>query len=144
MSEEYTLRIAPEGVDARTATAKELSLGMDHPSLKVKARQNPKHFDTIPYKFESEPAVGTTNLLVLEHGYKYRPTSLCQFSDDAETYDLLPAIYEVDVPSGVLKQFRCNCDDKYLYIFLRREGASANLNGRTFYFKYSIYADAPD
>lgn len=141
---EYTLRIAPDGVDAKDGDAKELSLVTDHPSLKVKSRQNPKHFDTVIYTFRSEPPEGDTNLVVIGHDFKYKPMSLGQYSEDGETYEIMPFTYEVDLGTGDLKQFRCNSDEQNLYIFFRRVGTGGtNMAGRTIYLKYSIYVDSP-
>lgn len=138
---EYTLRIAPDGVDAKGGDAKEMSLITDYPSLKIRSRQSQKHFDTIRYTFPSDPPEGDTNLVVVKHGFGYKPTSLGQFSEDGETYQIMPFIYETG--GSELKQFRCNADEENLYIFLRREGTGgANLNGLTVYLKYSIYVDS--
>lgn len=139
---EYTLRIAPDGADARSDDAKEMLLVTDYPSLKIKSRQNPKHFDTVVYTFPSEPSVGITNLVVVGHNFGYKPPSLGQFSEDGETYQIMPFTYEVDLGTGDLKQFRCNADEQNLYIFFRRVGTGgSSMNGRTVYLKYSIYVD---
>lgn len=142
MRNEYTLRIAPDGVDARAANARDLLVAADHPSLKIQSRQVPPHFDTIPYTFDSEPGEGNTDLVLVPHTYRHKPITFCLFSTDGEEYFIMPAIFEQG--EDILKQYRCNSDESNLYIFLRREGAGDSLLGQTVYFKYSLYADAPD
>lgn len=138
----YTLRIAPEGVDARKG-GRGMTVTTDDPVLKVKTRQEPPHFDTVPYEFDEEPAEGITELVRIPHHYGYTPLTIAQFSQDAETYYIMPFTYEIDLGTGDLKGFRCRADDTNVYITLRRVGVGNSLLGVTVYFKYSIYAESP-
>ncbi len=132
-------RVAAEDRGAFDDDPDSLSVSNEYPSLKIK-NNVPPHFDTLEFTFDSEPAVGITNILKIPHGYTFMPMTIGQFSFDKETFYLMPMGYDVDLMSGSLKQLRCYTDATYFYIDFRREGVGNSAMG-TYFFKYSIYAD---
>lgn len=108
---------------------------------------------TITYTFSSNPGVGTLNLLIVDHDLGYIPATRVQYKNSADndyhflpririSGDFIPSIWEVN--QGI--EYRAT-STQLIIRYVRSEtgsvpgGSGENMNGKSFDFKFFIFAD---
>lgn len=133
------VKIAKRGRSVDSSDVNDFLFHSEEVLLKTRLDADPAHIGVKPYRFDSEPSVGLTQLLSFDHEYPYSPGLLSYFSFDGKVFYRIPFRYDFDSSSGSYQNFLMYSDQKKVFFSLNREGSVwTPLSGKTVYFKLNV------
>jgi hypothetical protein len=132
----YGTKISVSGNNVKIADDKDLILSSKYSLIKISQNADPPHFGVYTKTFTSNPGLGTTIILDVNHGYSYIPMAIVYVYDVTwGSYNCLPKYL------GAPNYLAYYTDNTKLRIYLQRGDATDDFTGDSYKFKYYIFAE---
>lgn len=133
------IKVALPTFDAKTATPEQSALHSDYPVIHIDLLKNPSHFGILNYTWASNPGIGLTTVMAVNHNLGYKPVvfAMSRWEDPSSPGDFYTRV----LPEGPASYtYLAYSTSTQAIIAINRLDTIGDLTGETRLFKYYIFS----